>query len=405
MKVLVADKLPGRMTTELRALGHEVIVDEALSSSTLPAALAASRAEALVVRSTEVTAAAFEAAPSLSLVIRAGAGTNTIDTKTASRRGVYVTNCPGKNAIAVAELVIGMLIALDRRLVDATTDLKQGRWRKKEYGKARGLYGRTLALVGFGAIAQEVASRAAALGMRVVAWSPSLDETRAEAAGVERASSLPELLACADALSVHVPYRKATHHMIGAAELSQMKPGALFIHTARGGVVDDAALAEAVREGRLRAAVDVLEGEPEAGEAEVSAPLLSLPGVVATPHVGASTDQASEAIGDEVVRIVRDFETRGVVHNCVNLVRERAGGFVLVVRHYDRVGVLARVLDALRAEELSVKEMLNVVFASDPDAEGAASATISIEREPSSALVERLRADDAILAVDVRAMH
>jgi D-3-phosphoglycerate dehydrogenase len=240
--------------------------------------------------------------------------------------------------------------------------------------------------------------------MRVVAWSPSLDDARAEAAGVDRAASLSELLAIADALSVHVPYRKATHHLIGAAELSQMKHGALLVHTARGGVVDDIALATAVREGRIRAGLDVFEGEPEGGETEFSRELLTQPGLVATPHIGASTDQASEAIGDEVVRIVRDFQSRGVVHNCVNLVRERAGGYVLVVRHVDRVGVLARVLDALREEELSVKEMQNVVFASSPEEEGAASATISIERPPSGELVARLRQDLAILAVDVREM-
>lgn len=401
MRILIADKFSDHGLEVLRGLGHEIFNEPGLGAEQLPAALERTRADVLVVRSTLVTEAAFAAGAALSLVIRAGAGVNTIDLEAASRRGVFVANCPGKNAIAVAELAFGLIVALDRRIVEATNELAAGRWNKKKYGKGQGLYGRRLGLVGYGAIARELAVRARAFGMRVSVWSRTVDREHAEAHKVHACETLDELLRTSEVVSVHVPYRESTRHLIGGRELALLPDGALLIHTARGGVVDDQALAEAVASGRIRAGLDVFEDEPEDGEAPFDNPLSKLAGVYATPHIGASTGQAEEAIAAETVRIIREFAERGAVPNVVNLDTRREGHFTLVVRHLDRVGVLASILASLRKHQLNVQNMTNVVF---KGAEGAASATIVVENEPSAELLDDLRSHEAVLGVDLRSV-
>lgn len=400
MLVLIADKLPAQGLADLRELGLTVDDRPDLSAEDLPAALADCGAGVLVVRSTEVTAAAFEAAKELGLVIRAGAGVNNIDLAAASRHGVYVSNCPGRNAIAVAELTMGLLLALDRQIPDAVADLRAGKWRKKHYGKAAGLLGRRLGLVGFGAIAQAVAERALAFGMEVGAYSRTLTEATAKAHRVHAYASLDDLLAECDAVSLHVPYSEATKHLIGAPQLAKMKDGAMLLHTARGGVVDDAALREAVQAGRIRAGLDVFEDEPAGGEAPFETALQNVEGLYGTPHIGASTEQAQLATVDEVVRIIAGYIESGEVANVVNVLPKRDHGWSIVVRHRDRVGVLASVLGALREENSNVQEMQNVIFRGNE----AASATIVVQREPSDALLSTLRANEDILSVEVRAI-
>jgi D-3-phosphoglycerate dehydrogenase len=398
MRVLIADKFPasGR---EVLARSGEVVYRPELGEADLPAALAETGADILVVRSTVVNAAAMTATPNLSLVIRAGAGVNTIDLRTASQRGIFVANCPGKNAIAVAELTFGLLLALDRRIVDATLELRQGAWNKAKYGKARGVKGQVLGLVGFGLIAREVAVRARAFGMRVQCIDPRPPSAEViEATGVTVATDLESLLRSSDVVSVHVPYSKLTHHLIGAEQLSWMKPGSILLHTSRGGVVDDQALAAAVRNGLLRAGLDVFEGEPAEGKAEYRGLATEHPDIYATPHIGASTEQAESAISDEVLRIVHDYIAQGVVHHSVNLA-DRVARYSLVVRHLDRVGVLAGVLSALREENVNVQGMHNIIFAGGT----AACATITFEQEPGPTLLQRLRAMDAVLAAELRA--
>jgi D-3-phosphoglycerate dehydrogenase len=399
MRILIADKFSAIGQEALRGLGHEVIFDPGLGAGDLPDALDRQRPEVLVVRSTKVTDAALAAADELSLVIRAGAGVNTIDLESASRRGVFVANCPGKNAIAVAELAFGLILALDRRLCEANAELTAGTWNKKAYGKGKGIHGRRLGLVGYGAIARELATRARAFGMHVAAHDPFIDREHAARLEIEVVDSLDALLEASEIVSVHVPYRESTRHLIGARELALMPDGAILIHTARGGVVDDRALAEAVRSGRIRAGLDVYEDEPAESKAPFDNPLHELGDIYKTPHIGASTEQAAEAIAAETVRIIREFSERGAVPNVVNLDTERTGHHTLVVRHHDRVGVLAGILDSLRRHQLNVQEMSNVVF---KGAEGAASATIVIENEPSAELLDDIRAHEAVLGVDLR---
>ena len=398
MLVLIADKFPAQ-GREILARSGEVVYRPELGEADLPAALAETRADILVVRSTVVNAAAMLATPSLSLVIRAGAGVNTIDLKAASQRGIFVANCPGKNAIAVAELTLGLLLALDRRIVDATLELRQGAWNKGKYGKARGVKGQTLGLVGFGLIAREVAVRARAFGMKLQCFEPfPLSPEVCEHFAVTPLASLEALLRSSDVVSVHVPFNRSTQHLIGAEQLAWMRPGAILLHTSRGGVVDDAALLAAVKAGQLRAGLDVFEGEPADAKAEYRGLAAEHPDIYATPHIGASTEQAEAAIAEEVLRIIHDYVARGVVHHSVNLA-DRSARYSLVVRHLDRVGVLAGVLSALREEDVNVQGMQNIIFAGGE----AGCATITFEQEPSPALLQRLRAHDAILAVELRA--
>src|SRR6266581_4991439 len=203
MKILVADKFEKSGLDGLKELGCEVVYQPEAKDDALAQAIAASEAEVLVVRSTRVTKPMLEAGH-LSLVIRAGAGYNTIDVEAASERGIYVANCPGKNSIAVAELAFGLILALDRRIVDNAADLKRGVWNKKEYSKAKGLFGATLGLVGVGGIGKEMIPRARAFGMPVVAWSRGLTAEKARALGVERKETPVAVAEAADVVSLHV---------------------------------------------------------------------------------------------------------------------------------------------------------------------------------------------------------
>ena len=394
MIVLVGDTFEASGLEGLRAAGCDIRYEPDVSADTLRAAVASSEAEVLVVRSTRVTEATLDAGQ-LSLVVRAGAGVNTIDVAAAARRGIYVSNCPGKNAVAVAELALGLLLALDRRIPENVADLRAGRWNKSDYSHASGLYGRTLGLLGFGAIGQEVARRALAFGMRVVVWSPRFvrdaDAARAELPpdlniGVE---TTPEAVAeRSDALSVHLALTPETRGMVCASILGGLRKGALFVNTARAELVDDAALTDAVRTRGVRAAMDVFRGEPASAAASFSPPLAALDGVYGTHHIGASTRQAQEAIAAEVVRIVRSYKERGIVPNAVNLSTHTPATHTLIVRHRDRPGVLAHVFSALRRANFNVQETENVIF----EGAEAAVARINVDGEPGPDLLGAIAA-------------
>lgn len=403
MKVLVADKFETSGIDGLKAAGCEVVHEPELKDDALTAAIAETGADVLVVRSTKVTEAMLEAGR-LSLVVRAGAGYNTIDVAAASRRGIYVSNCPGKNSIAVAELTLALILALDRRVPDNVAELRAGRWNKKEYSKARGLYGLTLGVLGAGNIAREVIRRAAAFGLGVVLWSRRfagedrpLSKEEAQALGLEAAGPIAlaptpaEVAARCDILSVHLALSPETRGLVNAELLGRMKPGAMVINTSRGEVVDYDALAAAVQEKGLRAGLDVYRSEPATGTGEMSDSILGLPGVYGTHHIGASTDQAQEAIAAETVRIVRAYLETGHVPNVVNLCRKTPASHMLVVRHRDRPGVLAHVFEHLRAGDLNVQETENVVF----EGAEAAVARINLDDAPAPGLLDQIRAGNA----------
>lgn len=390
MKVLIADKFPATGLAELERVAEEIIYDPELKEESLTEALATTGADVLVVRSTKVNKQALEAGK-LSLVIRAGAGFNTIDVETASARGIYVANCPGKNSIAVAELAFGLILALDRRIWENTTDLKQGRWNKKEYGKARGLFGRTLGLIGVGRIGQEMVPRARAFGMPVVAWSRSLNPEQAQALGIEMKQSPLEVAASADIVSVHVALKDGTRNLIDGKFFEAMRAGAFFINTSRAEVVDQATLERAARERGLRAGLDVFAGEPAGGTGVVEDKIFEIDGVIGTHHIGASTDQAQQAIADETVRIIREYKQKGRAPNVVNLASKSPATHLLVVRHFDRVGVLACVFDQIKGAGINVQETENIVF----DGAIAAIARIHLDQAPSPEVLEAIRSNSS----------
>ena len=392
MNVLIVDKLSANAVRGLEELGLNVEVRTGLDAASLPGAM--ELVDILIVRSTKVVTAAIQAAPRLSLIIRAGAGVDTIDMTTASERGIYVANCPGKNTAAVAELAIGLLVAADRRIVDATVALRNGAWRKKEFGRARGLAGRTLGILGLGAIGKAVAQRAAGLGMKVAAWSRSLTPEAAEAQGIAYAASPEELAAACDAVSIHLALTPETRHIVGQKFLDALRPGAILINTSRGPLVDTAALRAAIAAKGLRVALDVFENEPSGAEADWTDKELACL-VTCTPHVGASTDQATEAVADEVVRIVELFVRTGRPAGTVNLCDHSPAKYRLMVRHLNRVGVLAYVLHSLREEGINVEEMENTIFAG---AKAACCSTL-LDQCPSNTLVDGLRNNDDILQV------
>jgi D-3-phosphoglycerate dehydrogenase len=388
MKVLIADTFPEAGRAALTRSGLEVVYDPELRDVALTDAVRSTAAEILVVRGTKVTAESLGAGR-LSLVVRAGAGVDNIDVRAASSRGIFVSNCPGKNSVAVAELTFALILALDRRIPANAVDLKAGRWNKAEYGKARGLYGRTLGLIGLGRIGQEVLARAHAFGMPVVAWSRSLTHDRAVALGVRAKTSPAEVAAACDVLSIHVALTNGTRNLIDRGVLSALKPGSYFINTARAEVVDQAALTEAVRDRGVRAGLDVFAGEPPGGAGAVADPIFALEGVIGTHHIGASTDQAQEAIAEETVRIILEYVRTGRVPNVVNLAKKSPATYLLVVHHYDRVGVLSAIFNQLKHAGINVQETENIVF------EGAAAAVarIHLDSAPPQKALDAMRTE------------
>jgi D-3-phosphoglycerate dehydrogenase len=412
MKVLVADKFEQSGIDGLTAAGCVVVYEPDLKDDALAEAIRHTAADVLVVRSTKVTAPMLDAGR-LSLIVRAGAGYNTIDVAGASERGIYVSNCPGKNAIAVAELAFALILSLDRRIPDNVAELRAGKWNKKEYSKAQGLYGKTLGLLGVGNIGLEMIRRAAGFGLHVVLWSRRfsgerrpINDEEARALGIEQAARMTKIELAptpgdvaerADILSVHLALGSETRHLVNADLLKRMKPGAMLVNTARGEVVDHAALAAAVKERQLRVGLDVFANEPTSATGEFSDELVSLPGVYGTHHIGASTDQAQEAIAAETVRIVRSYKETGRVPNVVNLAKRTPATHMLVVRHHDRPGVLAHVFDELREANLNVQETENIVF----EGAEAAVARINLDGAPSDAVCGRIKTNEHVLDLQV----
>jgi len=397
MRVLIADKFEQSGRDGLEAIGCEVSYQPDLKDEVLIEAVRKEVPDVLVVRGTKVTEPML-AAGQIKLVVRAGAGYNTIDVAAASRRGIYVSNCPGKNSIAVAELAFALILALDRRIPDNVIALRRGEWNKKEFSKALGLYGRTLGLVGVGKIGQEMIPRARAFGMPVIAWSRNLSPERATALGVEYKATPAEVAREADIVSVHVALNPDTKGFLGADFFSAMRRGAYFINTARGEVVDQPALIEAMKARGIRAGLDVYAAEPTSATAEFADGIRNEENLYGTHHIGASTDQAQEAIAAETVRIIREFKETGKVPNVVNLAQQTPATHRLVVRHLDRPGVLATVLDAIKSEHINVHEMENIVF----EGAKAAVARINLDNAPSRELVDGLQVGSAdIIELDL----
>jgi len=396
MKTLIADKFSESHLKRLASLGCTVSYEPGAKPEDLPRLVAGCKI--LVVRGKQVTAETLKASDQLALVLRAGAGVNTIDVKTASARGVFVTNCPGMNSVAVAELVFGLMLGIDRRIPENVAALRAHQWNKKEFSKAEGLYGKTLGVIGLGRIGREVITRAHAFGLRTIAWSRSLTPAQAEELEIERCAEIDDVFRQADIVTLHVALKPDTRRLVNAARLALMKPNAVLINTARGEVVDQAALRAALEKGKLRAGSDVFDPEPAEGAGPFADPLLDLPNFYGTHHIGASTEQAQAAIAEEAIRIIESFVKTGVVLNCVNLATRTPAKCQLVVRHYDRVGVLAFVLDKIRNAGLNIEEVQNVIF----EGAAAASCRIQLNAEPGADLLQAIeQGNENIVGLDL----
>lgn len=399
MRLLIADKLHPRAIEELRTLPLEVVYEPELTKESLEKRLQG--VGVLVVRSTPVTAAAIEGSRQLNLIVRAGASYDTIDVRAASKRGIYVANCPGKNASAVVELVLGMMVALDRRIPDAVASLRAGKWERAEFGKAEGLHGKTLGIAGMGAIGRELAQHAKCFGLNVIAWSRSLTPARANELGVTYAASIDELATKSHVLSLHLALTERTRHVMNRRVIGLLPDHALVINTARADLVDMDALLEAVEKRGLRVGLDVYADEPRGSKAFAATDLFrtSTSGgiVYGTPHIAAATDQAQLAIASETVRVIRSFMLEGTVPNVVNVSSSSASRFNLVIRMMDKVGTFANVLAVLKRHGINVEEVTNTVF------EGgvAACAKLRLLSRPTEACLAEIKAFEEVLHVDL----
>ncbi len=397
MKVLIADKLPAFIAERLEEAGASTLYEPSLKDDALLKTLVEFQPDAVIVRSTKMTCEHIESAKSLQLIVRAGAGVNTIDLSAASQNAVSVANCPGKNAIAVAELTLGHILNADRRIADNVADLQRGVWRKKHFAQAQGLAGRVIGVVGCGSIAREVIKRARAFDMKLACYAPELDDELASALGVERKDSVLDLAKAVSILTVHVPKMPSTTNLIDATVMAALPDNAIVLNTSRGGIVNEDALKDVILNRGFRAGLDVFCDEP-ASDGPWSNQLAMTPGVYGTHHIGASTEQAQTAVAEAACKTILHWVKTGEVDNCVNIKTLGSSKGRLIVRHLDRVGVLANLLGCLKEAKLNVQNMKNLIYSGD---EAAACAHINISGRVSDDLAQRLRQIDDVLDVKV----
>lgn len=401
VRVLIADGFDSAAADALREAGCDVIHNPMLSSSTLAGAIRDVQPEALVVRGMAVDAQAMAASPRLALIVCAASDTEGVEVEAASRSGIRVAHCPGRNAAAVAELAWGLIIACDRRIPDQVADLRAGRADRSRYSEATGLSGRTLGIVGLGQVGQETARRGLAFGMHVVAWSRNITEDRCDALGVDYCSNLVNLAKLSDVVSVSVTGSDETRGLLSDKFFNALRPGTIVVNTSRGSVCDERALLQAVRTRGIRAGLDVFPGAEGAGHGSALAALATEPGVYGTCEVGEWTEQARLAIDAEVVRILRSWLADGRAPHCVNLAEHTAAAGLLQVRHVNRPGVLARIFDTLGRANINVEEMDNQISAGGE----AAIARVFVSPAPTPATVDAVRACPHVLGVTFSAVR
>lgn len=391
MKVLIADKLDETVVSQLKEVAEELIYEPSLGAEDL--VKAAEDADVLIVRSTKVTAQTMEASRRLSLIVRAGAGVNTIDLDKASERGISVCNCPGKNAVAVAELAVGLMLCWDRRLPEGVAALREGRWDKGGFSKAVGFKGRTVGILGLGAIGEAVIERLKGFEVNILAWSRSLTPERAGELGVVYCSTPEAVARQCSVVSIHVALSDETRGMLGDKFFQCMQPGSIFINTCRAEVVEPDALKSALDRGIL-VGTDVFHDEPTGKSGEYRDEIAQHPNLYGSHHIGASTAESEYSTGMEALRVVKAFVSGVALPNCVNVRVTPPECPSLFVRHEDRVGVLAGVFKALKESGISVQEMENTVFRGAK----AASARIVCDKCPQPEHLAAVESCDGVFA-------
>jgi len=352
-KILVADSISQRGIDEMTRDGAlEVLVETGLSEPALIERIP--EFSGIVVRSqTKVTAPVVNAAARLRVIGRAGVGVDNVDVEAATRRGVIVMNAPGGNTISTAEHAFSLLLSVARKIPQADALLRGGKWDRKNLEGVE-LFNKTLGVIGMGRIGSELSRRAIAFGMRVLAFDPYLSASRARTLQVELVDDLDDLLAGADFITLHTPLTPQTHHLLDAARIAKTKRGVRVINCARGGLVDEIALADALRSGQIAAAaLDVFETEPLPNDS----PLRALPNIVLTPHLGASTAEAQESVGIEIAQSIRAALLEGTIRNAVNMPNLDAKTLAVVGPHLrfgEKLGRFLFQLAPQRVERLNV---------------------------------------------------
>jgi len=400
MRLLIADSLHPTGIEELRHLGVDVVYEPELDSDSLPDAI--HNVGILVVRSKRVTAQTIEASNQLNLIVRAGHGVGNIDVDAASARGIYVASCKGRNAVAVAELTMGLILALDRRIPDAVQSIKSGLWEKGNFSQAEGIKGKRIGILGLGAVGREVLSRARAFGMIPHAWSRGLTPSRARELDVLPFHSVEELASKVDVLTVHLAANDRTRGIVSREVLEALPDGATFINASRSEIVDHAALLEVAEKKSLRVGLDVYADFPHVLSSTFEPPKFA-PNVIwyGTPHVGSQTNEAKRAVAAETVNVVRSFLVEGVVPNAVNVRTAHSARYQIVVRHYDKIGALANALNVLKRHAINVEELQTNVF----DHSAAACTRINVVARPSEQCLQEIGAfRDEVLHVQLVAL-
>ena len=402
MKILIADKFQEAYLGELNSLGHEITLNPDLKADDLPNVIKGY--EGLIVRSTKVTKDTIIASDALSLVIRAGAGVNTIDVEAAAEKGIFVCNTPGKNSVAVAELAFGLLLSIDRKIPDNVIDLKAGKWNKKKYSKADGVCGKTVGIIGLGDIGLAFADRAHAFGMKVLAFrrtrTPELKAEMKQRFGDDNfkfCESVEELVKDSDVVTIHLPSNAATKGMVNKDFLNNMKESSILINTSRGNVVDDAALIKAMNEKNIRVGLDVYNDECATATGDFATELSQHSNVYGTHHVGASTEQAQNAIAGEVIEVLKKFVDGTVLHP-VNIETVPVVKNTLMVRIYDGPGVLASISTSLKEQNISIQQLESRVFVGGK----AQQIIFHLNKKPDVSTIEKIKNLKNIIQVTLK---
>lgn len=374
MRILISDDLSPEAKTILERIpGAQVDFKPGMKAAELREVIGGY--DALAVRSaTKVTAEILASATKLKVIGRAGTGVDNIDLPAASRKGVVVMNAPGGNSVSVAEHTLALLLSLARSVSDASASTRAGKWEKKKFSSGRELQGKTLGVVGTGNIGALVVKRAQAFGMKVIGYDPFLSAEAAQKLGIELVE-LPDLYKRSDALTLHVPLTEQTKNMIAAPQLAAMKPGALIVNCARGGLIDEKALADALKSKKIGgAALDVFEVEPPPADH----PLFQCENFIGTPHLGGSTEDAQEKVAVIVCESMVDYLTTGTIRNAVNVssvtgeVLERLGPFLKLC---EKLGKLA---GQLSLDGDTAPEAIEIAYAGEVASEQTAALTASV---------------------------
>src|SRR6201987_2927919 len=353
LKVLVADSISPK-GIDLLSEGGQLLVDLKTGLKEDDVLGIVADYSAIVVRSqTKITAEVIEVAKLLKAVGRAGVGVDNVDVDAATRRGVIVMNTPGGNTVSTAEHAFSLLVSIARNIPQADASMKAGKWDRKSFEGIE-LHGKTIGIFGMGRIGTEIARRVIAFGMRAIAYDPYISSSRARSLQVELFEDLDQVLAQADFVTLHMPLTAETKHLINAGRIAKMKRGARIVNCARGGLIDEQALFEALKSGQIAAAaLDVYETEPPPAEF----PLRPLPNVVFTPHLGASTAEAQESVGIEIAEAIRSLLLEGVIRNAVNVPNIDAKTLTVVAPYLtfgEKLGRFLRQVAPKRCETLSI---------------------------------------------------